>query len=63
MTIHEKQMKIQAEVIPVTVSPETIKKLLAKEFYKGNIRLSIRLWKILIHEFDIGNPGLTEEAK
>lgn len=34
------------------------KKLLAKELGNGNIRLSIRLWRILTaHDFDMGNIG------
>jgi len=34
-------------------------KILAKEFLRGNIRLSISLWRILTaHDFEMGNLGL-----
>ncbi len=36
-----------------------MKKILAKELGKVNIRLSTRLWRILTtHEFDMGNISL-----
>jgi hypothetical protein len=36
-----------------------MKKILAKEFLSGNIRLSTRLWRIFTtNEFDMGNPRL-----
>ena len=39
-------------------------KILAKEHLSGNIRLSIRLWRILTaHDFDMGNPGLKQLKK
>ena len=41
-----------------------MKKILAKELGRGNIRLSIRLWGILTaHDFDMGNFGFDEDNR